>query len=346
MTIFKLPNGLAIDSAVLANEFGIHLADGLKGVYDNKWGNNFQMACDSQPDLLTTTNAGVPSYLVNYLSPEEIKILVSPMKAAQIVGKETKMGSWVDKTAQFPIMERSSEVTSYGDFNENGSASPNYNWETRESYLFQTFNEWGELQAETASAARINYIAGLNESSTLGLAKFLNKSYFFGVAGLKNYGLLNDPSLPAYISPTAGAWATLDGAGVYNDIQRLYNQLVLQGKGLIDRMCPFVLALSPESEANFTKTNIYNVNVSDQIKRNFPNLRVEVAAEYATTGGQLVQLICEEVEGQRTAECAFNEKMRTHATVVMTSGWRQKRTCGTWGTIIRQPFAIASLLGV
>lgn len=345
MSVIKV-DGLALDTQDLANEFGIHFHGDIAGTYEKSWGRNFAMACDAQPELLTTNNAGVPSYFTNYVSPEEIKILVSPMKAAQIVGTESKTGAWTDKTAQFRIMERSGEVSSYGDYSENGSANPNYNWETRESYLFQTFAQWGELEAETAGAARINYVAGVNESVALGLSKFLNKSYFFGIANLKNYGLLNDPTLPAPIAPAAGVWSALDGAGVYNDIQRLYNQLVLQGKGLIDRMSPLVLAMSPEVEANFTKTNTFKVNVSDLIEKNFPNLRVEVAAEYATTGGQLVQLICESVEGQRTAECAFNEKMRTHAMVVGSSSWKQKRTSGTWGTIIRQPFAIASLLGV
>jgi hypothetical protein len=112
-------------------------------------------------------------------------------------------------------------------------------------------------------------------------------------------------------------------------------------------MSPMVLALSPESETNFIKTNaFFNGTVRDLLAKNFPNIRIEVAAEYATTGGQLVQLICETVEGQKTAECAFNEKMRAHAMVVGTSSWKQKRTNGTWGTIIYQPFAIASMIGV
>lgn len=345
MSIIKV-DGLALDTQDLATEFGIHFHGGIDGTYEKQWGRNFALACDAQPELLTASNAGVPSYFTNYVSPEEIKILVSPMRAAQIVGTESKTGAWTDKTAQFRVMERSGEVSSYGDYSENGSANPSYNWETRESYLFQTFAQWGELEAETAGAARINYVAGVSESAALALSKFLNKSYFYGISGLKNYGLLNDPTLPASIAPAVGTWAAQDAQAIYTDIQRLYNQLVSQGKGLIDRMSPLVLALSPESEANFTKTNIYNVNVSDQITKNFPNLRVEVAAEYATTGGQLVQLICEEVEGQKTAECAFNEKMRTHAMVVGSSSWKQKRTNGTWGTIIRQPFAIASLLGV
>lgn len=46
-------------------------------------------------------------------------------------------------------------------------------------------------------------------------------------------------------------------------------------------------------EVNLTKTNQYNVNVTDQLKKNFPNLRIETAVEYSTDAGELVQLIVE-----------------------------------------------------
>jgi hypothetical protein len=35
------------------------------------------------------------------------------------------------------------------------------------------------------------------------------------------------------------------------------------------------------------------VNVTDQLKKNFPNLRIETAVEYSTDAGELVQLIVE-----------------------------------------------------
>lgn len=52
-------------------------------------------------------------------------------------------------------------------------------------------------------AGRIGYAAELNVASALVLNKFQNKSYFYGIAGLENYGLLNDPSLSAPVTPAA-----------------------------------------------------------------------------------------------------------------------------------------------
>ena len=81
------------------------------------------------------------------------------------------------------------------------------------------------------------------------------------------------------------------------------------------------------------------------IKQNFPNLRIETAVQYATATGQLVQLIVETLEGKRTAEAVFSEKMRAHNMIVLESAWRQKRSAGSFGAIIKRPFLIASMLG-
>jgi hypothetical protein len=38
--------------------------------------------------------------------------------------------------------------------------------------------------------------------------------------------------------------------------------------------------------------------------------------------------------------------MRAHAVVKDTSAFKQKKSQGTWGAIIFQPFAIAQMIGV
>ena len=176
------------------------------------------------------------------------------------------------------------------------------------------------------------------------LNKYQNKTYFFGVTGLQNYGLLNDPALPATISPTT-TWSSATADVIYADIVRLFQQLQTQANGTIDAESQMCMALSPVNAVNLNKTNQYNVNVYDQIKKNFPNIRIETAVEYATASGQLVQLIAENVEGQETATAAFTEKLRAHAIVTDVSSWKQKKSQGTFGTVIFRPFLIAGMLG-
>jgi hypothetical protein len=293
----------------------------------------------------------VPAFLTNFIDPEFIRILVTPMKAAEIIG-ETKKGDWTTLTAQFPVVESTGEVSSYGDFSNNGSVNANVNWVPRQSYHFQTVTQWGERELEMAGVGKIDHAANLNIASALAMSKFLNKSYFYGIANLQNYGLLNDPSLTTPITPLATGsssgtlWSTKDANGVYGDIVALYGQLQAQLKGLVERDSPLVLAMSPTAEVNLTKTNQYNVNVMDLIKKNFPNLRVETAVEYTTQSGDLVQLMVESIDGQKTAYASFTEKMRAHPVVVDLSSFKQKKSGGTWGSIIRRPIAIAQMLGV
>ena len=333
-----------------SGKYGIVLP-GAKEYLKPEFAENFALAMDAQPTMVTTGSAGVPAYFTNYVDPELIRVLVTPMKAAEIIG-EVKKGDWTTLTAQFPIVESAGETSSYGDYNHNGMTAANVNWVARQSYHYQTHTRWGERELDMYGAARIGYAAELNVASALVLNKFQNKSYFYGIAGLQNYGLLNDPSLPAPITPNATGtgsgitWSTKDGQAVYDDIAKLYGQLVSQTKGLIERDSPMTLAMSPTAEVSLTKTNMYNVNVSDLLKKNFPNLTIKTAVEYSTPAGEMVQLIADRLGEQDTAYAAFTEKMRAHAVVTEESSWKQKKSGGTWGAIIRQPLAIATMLGV
>jgi len=316
------------------------------------------MAMDAQPALVTTSNSGIPSFLSTFIDPNLIKVLVTPNKAASILG-EAKKGDWTMSVAMFPIVEHTGEVSSYGDYSENGSVGANANYPQRQSYHYQTISQWGERQLEMYGLGKIDYAARVNVASAIVLDKFQNNTYFYGVAGLQNYGLLNDPALSAPLAPgvkafngnASGPWMT-NGAPtataneIYADIQSMFTELVLQSGGLIEMDAKMVLALSPQSQVALTVTNQFNVNVFDLLKKNFPNIRVETAVQYATTGGQLAQLICEEVDGQETGYCAFTEKMRAHPIIREMSAFRQKKTQGSWGAIIRQPFAIAQLIGI
>lgn len=308
-------------------------------------------ACDAQPALITVSNSGIPAFLSTFVDPKLIEVLVAPMKAAEIVGDEVKKGDWVTETAMFTMIESTGEVSTYGDYSENGSTGVNSNFPQRQSYHYQTMSQWGEKELERAGLAKIDYANRINIAGVLTLNKYQNKTYFFGVDGLQNYGLLNDPNLPAVITPTtkvAGGtgWANATALEVLADVGKMYRQAQVQADGLIDLDTVMTLAMSPLSEVALTKTTEFNVNVADLLKKNYPNLSVKTAPEYSTVSGELVQLIVPELEGQRTASCAFTEKMRAHPIVVGTSNFKQKKSQGTWGTIIYRPFLITSMLGV
>lgn len=314
--------------------------------------NDGQFACDAQPSLVTVSNAGIPAFLSTYIDPKLIEVLVAPMKAAEVVGDEIKKGDWTTETALFPVVESTGEVSSYGDYSEDGVAGANTNFPNRQSYHYQVITQWGERELEKAGLAKIDWANRLNIASALTLNKYQNKTYFFGVAGLENYGLLNDPTLSAAIVPYTKAaggtgWANATANEVLNDIAKLFTQLQTQANGLVDLDTKMTLAMSPISEAaGLTKVSDFNVSVADRIKKLYPNMTVKTAPEYSTASGELVQLIADEIEGQRTASTAFTEKLRAHPIIVKSSSFTQKKSQGTWGCIIFRPIFIAQMLGV
>jgi hypothetical protein len=308
-------------------------------------------ACDAQPTLVTTSNGGIPAFLSTFVDPKLIEVLVSPMKAAEITGDEVKKGDWTTETAMFSMVESTGQTSAYGDYSESGNAGVNTNFPQRQSFHYQVVTQWGERELEKAGLARIDWANRLNIASVLTLNKYQNKTYFYGVSGLQNYGLLNDPNLTAAITPTTKAatgtsWSVATALEILADVQKLFKQLQTQAGGTVDLNTRMTLAMSPISEVYLTNTTTYNVSVQDILKKNFPNMTVKTAPEYTTQSGELLQLIADEVEGQRTVSCAFTEKLRAHPIVVGASSFKQKKSQGTWGSVIFRPAMIAQMLAI
>lgn len=311
------------------------------------------MALDAQPSLSTTANAGIPAFMSAWVDPALIKVAFAPMRAAELLG-EVRKGDWVTRTAIFPMLETTGQVSSYGDWNTNGQVSLNPSYPERQSYHYQVFLSWGEMELALAGQARLQWVASLREAAALKLNKFQNQTYFYGVKGLRLYGYLNDPRLPAAITPAIKAaggttWDTATPEERQDDVIALINQLRKQTAGLVDTETPMVLGLSPTRMGLLTRRNSFGLSAASLLKDTYPNLRFVQAVEYGDTAAstvQSMQVMAEHVDGQKTAETAFTEKMRAHAVVTDASAWKQKLSQGTWGAIIYMPAGIATMSGL
>jgi hypothetical protein len=325
-----------------------------------------QIAMDAAGTLSTDPNSALPTMLTTTIDPDVIRVVFAPLQMAKILGDERKVGSWVDKQRIFPVVEDFGEVSSYGDYANNGIVGVNFNYPWFQSYLFQTMLYYGELETDIAGLMNINYVGDLGRSAANILNRFGNLTYAFGVQNLQNYGLLNNPFLSSYITPAVKAWggtSWFNGGSpaatpneVYNDILALIERLILQGNGVIDQDSPMVLAFSPGSNVAVGFANSFGVFVRTLLKEGYPNLTIRTAPQYGTqtiqnnqgysTVGNLMQLIATQVDGQQVGYCAFNEKLRAHKIIPKASSWEQKMTSGTWGTIIRVPLGIVGMLGI
>jgi hypothetical protein len=325
------------------------------------------MAMDALPTLTTDPNAGIPAMFTTWVDPNIYQVLFAPLRAVDIMGNELQAGDWTEQTAMFPVVEVVGETTAYGDYNTGGGQnSGNANFPQRQSFLFQAIIEYGDLEVARYARARINWVTEKQRSRMRQLNTFMNNAYFYGVAGLANYGLLNDPNLPASISPApkayggttwlVGTQVKATANEIFNDIQAVIIQGITQNAGLVDRESEMIMALDPPHEAALTQTNSFGVNVSALLKLNFPKMKVVSAVQYGPLTAQqpqgqpsglaLMQIIFPEVEGQRTAIPAFNAKLIAQRVIYEMSAAKQKMVSGTYGAVIRYAAGIASMVGI
>lgn len=327
---------------------------------------DYRLGMDAQPTLQTDPSSGIPTFLTTTIDPDVYRILYAPLQFAKIL-TERKVGDWTQQTRMFPVVEETGEVSSYGDFNNNGRAGINMNFPQFQSYLFQCFVRYGELELERAGLAKINYVSELNAAAADLLNRYQNLTYAFGISGLQNYGYINNPYLTAYLTPAtkaAGgtAWFTAGGSPnatpneVYNDILATIQKLITQGNGAIDDESPLTLSLSPSRNQALKFTNSFGISVKELLKEGYPNLKITTAPQYgqqtatnspaASTVGDVMQVKVDNIQRQDTAYAAFNEKLRAHKIIPEPSAWMQKFTSGTWGTITRMPVGIAGMIGI
>lgn len=340
-----------ITPAQLKQYYGVH------GVQDY---NPSRMAHDA---AVTAPNSGIPNIFSTFTDPRVTKVLITPTKSEEIYGT-AKKGDWTVSTAQFPLVEMSGQTASYDDYSQNGDSDANANWIVRQSFHYQTWTKWGEREAEMMGAAKIGWAAQKNEASISILNKTQNRINLFGVEGLQLRGALNDPGLPAALQPTPKVTAsgtatggtdwlsTTDPNQVYNDILKAVQKILAQMGGNSDLESKMTLVIPTTRQQCLLYANQFRTTTRDLLKENLPNTTVKTLPEAGSdlAGGlskiTQFQLFLEEVDGQKTVETAFTEKLRAHTVERYSSNIRQKKSQGSWGTLWYYPVACVTMVGI
>lgn len=305
----------------------------------------------SQPGMITTPNAGIPALLTTYVDPKLIEVILQPLKAAEIYG-EAQKGDWTTDTAMFGMVEMTGGAAAYGDFSQNGRSDANTNWPQRQNFGVQTMTEWGDREVARMALAKVDWAARKNISSANTLNRWMNAVFFYGVGtSLQNYGALNDPALPAALTPATKAaggtsWQNALPTEILADVQTGYFNLQTQSGGNIDRDSALKLVISPQTDTYVANTNSFGLTASEMLKKAFPNLTIETAPQLLSGTTYSYQMFVEEYEGQRSVECVFAEKMRAHRMVMDTSSQRQKKSAFAWGTLWYRPMFQVQMAGI
>lgn len=296
-------------------------------------------------------NATVPAYMRTYANPRVIEVLTAD-RAYRKIAPEVKNGDFTTAFAQFRCLEFTGDTTPYGDYDGNGVSGVNTAFPVREQYRFQTTIKVGDLEQKMNAEAKIDLFAEKQKSAAINVDIAFNKYALYGVAGKAVYGLLNDPSLNAAVTPISQsgvtAWSGKTANQQMEDLNKLVATLYTQGAGHIDDSTPTKLLVSPATLAAMNKVNDYGVTMKKMVADTYPNMEIVTVPELynSTLSTSTMILMANEILGQPVVEFGYTDKYFAHEVVRDLSSWAQKISAGTYGAIVQLPFAIGTMTGV
>lgn len=308
-----------------------------------------QLANDAA--MFEVANSGVPVEFTSYIDPMVIPILTATRGAREIFG-EAKKGDWTTSYARFQTSEITGEVEAYTDYGQGGASDVNPTFPVRTQYIYQTNIRYGDREVDVASRARLQLAADKQRAAATVIDIASNKFALYGVAGLEIYGLLNDPNLPADVTPLPNAdektlWADKSTKEIYEDVLYLFGKMADRGAGHIDANTELVLATSPATQVQLGKATDFNISARQMLETYFPKIRFVALPELATENGSTsILLVAPTIEGLPTAQIGFSEKFRAMRLIPESSSFHQKFVGSSYGTIIYRPFAIGKMTSV
>lgn len=318
-----------------------------------QWMNKANMAgMAHDAALITTPNTTVPAELLAFIDPMVIEILTAPRNAREIF-PEMKKGDWMTPYAKWRMDEFTGTTQPYSDYANGTTSGVNSEWAVRQQYVFQTSVTYGDLEVAMSSVAKINLASAKQRAAATQLDIDSNKFALLGVAGREVYGILNDPNLPEAVTAapvgtgSSTYWADKTTQQIFNDIRALYAELANNSKGLISPTSPMKLCLSPAMSVYLGNATDFNVTVQDMVSKFMPNCKIVIVPELSSvTAGETALLVADEVNGQPVGYIGYGEKMRAGRIIPDMSSFRQKFVASTYGGVVLQPFAIASMVGL
>lgn len=313
-----------------------------------------QLAQDAA--LSTQPNVGAPAALYTYIDPRIIEVLFGVTNATKFFPKSL-VGRWTQDYADFAVEEVVGKVSPYNDFANGTTSDVNYNYPVRQNFRYQTTIKYGELETAKLAEAKINLPARKQNAAAQIIARAENKFQLYGVSGMEIYGMLNDPNIPKTITPISvnsnSTWAAKIAADpnnaatlVFNDVNKLWQELTANNGGHLDVNAPIVLGISNKMIGYLTQPNQYGKTAKVMLQENYPNIEFVQLPELSTDAGEMLYMTVRELYGDETGWSAFSMAFQLGRLVAHESSFTQKASAGTWGCVIRRPSLVATMTGI
>lgn len=309
---------------------------------------------------LTTPSIAAQIQFLQAWLPGFVRIITAARKIDDLIGLAT-VGDFADEEVVQGVLENLGVAVPYTDNGNVPLLSWNANFERRSIVRFEAGLSVGYLEEQRAARIRISTAGEKRTSSALALDIQRNRVGFYGYNGGANrtYGFLNDPSLPAYVNVPNGAsgngkWSTNTFLEITAQLRVALAALRTQSGDTIDvKKTQITLAVGSNAVDFLTVTSDFGISVSDWLKTNYPNVRVESAPELndANGGVGVFYLFAESVDDgasddNRTFIQVVPTKFLTLGVEKRTKEYVEDYANATAGTMCKRPYAVVRYSGI
>lgn len=312
-------------------------------------------AQDAAPALQTSPSNMTPVQFLQYWIPEMIKIVTASRDADEILGRDFA-GSWEDEEIVQPVIEYTGKPRVYGDKTTFNLASFNINYETRTIVRFEQDVEVGKLEEARAAKQRVDAQGTKRDAAATALAINANDIAFNGynAGNNKTYGLLNDPSLPAYTAFAQGAassttWASKTFNEIVADIKAMMSALrVRSGNNFKPERDACTLALSVAVVDQLQTVNqLGGTSVLEWLHKTFPGCRVTSAVQLdgANSTANVAYLFADEIDGKKVIAQYMQDALRLIGVEQGAKNFKEVYSNATAGTMLRIPIGLVRYSG-
>lgn len=327
-------------------------------------------ALDAAPNVQAPTFGATITTPVQFLQnwlPGFVSAITQPLMIDELVGKMTA-GDWEDEEVVQGVLEPLGLAQPYGDYTNVPLASWNLGFERRTIVRFEAGMRVGVLEELRAGKVRVNSAARKRASAGKSLDIQRNRVGFYGYNGGANrtYGLLNDPSLGAYVTVPNGAggsplWANKTFLEITADIRTAVGKLVLQSGGIIraggqlgTNTTKMTLALPLAADNYLSVTSQYGNSVADWLTKTYPNMRVLTVPEFtgANGGANVFYLYADRIEdgesddGGQTFIQVVPTTFKTLGVEQQAKGYVEDYANATAGVMVKRPYAAVRYSGI
>lgn len=352
MSKYKVNNSVSVAHASNRDFFNAMKAKGVIGVINA-----------AAAPYITTPNINVPLGALNYIRPSAIEVLTAPRVADKLATPQ-KNGTWGDKAVTIKLKEYTGRTSPDDGLSSDGlQVKTNYDVTMRGIYYYTTGWLSTDLEEATVGAMSENYRADQAEAAMRTIAIDRNRYFFSGVtmAGNPNglYGLLNEPSLPAYETVSNNGattpstyWSAKSPEQIANDVVSAVNQLYVRSNGIVEdelRNGRIIVAVATGSLGNLDRTNMYGKSARAMLKETYGD-RLEFVAvpqfNNADSNSDVFYVIFDMGGSTSTLLNSYVEMAKAYPIYQKDSVVSQKISAATSGCIVQYPWAIVRYNGI